>query len=406
VQVSAASLFALILAAVVLQILIGAIAAARRRHPEADETSPAKAPRGAATVLIAPSDIPTEVPAQAGTSPAWRQLRVVGRALEDAAGTQCSFTLAAADGAPLPPWVAGQYIIVEVPLGAGGVALRCYSLSGPPSTERYRITVKRAGSASTALHDTLQVGDGLRVGPPAGRFVFEPDPGALTVLVAGGIGVTPLLAMLHGGALLDGRPAVLYYGVRDHRELAFRAELEALRRAAPQLRVHVVYSAPVAEAPPSAAPDSVGLLDIDLLRRTLPAGRHRFYVCGPPAMMATLLPALRAWGVAPADLRAEAFGPAAAPARSAAPTRSDAQPVTFRRSGRTLTWDGSQSILALAEGAGLALASSCREGSCGVCEVGLRSGAVCYPSPTVYLPAPGNCLPCVARPTSPIELDA
>jgi hypothetical protein len=299
VQVSAASLFALILAAVVLQILIGAIAAARRRHPEADETSPTKAPRVAATGLTAPTDMPTEVPAQAGTSPAWRQLRVVGRALEDAAGTQCSFTLAAADGAPLPPWVAGQYIIVEVPLGTGGVALRCYSLSGPPSTERYRITVKRAGAASTALHDTVQVGDGLRVGPPAGRFVFEPDPGALTVLVAGGIGVTPLLAMLHGGALLDGRPAVLYYGVRDHRELAFRAELEALRRAAPQLRVHVVYSAPVAEAPPSAAPDSVGLLDIDLLRRTLPAGRHRFYVCGPPAMMATLLPALRAWGGRP-----------------------------------------------------------------------------------------------------------
>jgi ferredoxin len=177
--------------------------------------------------------------------------------------------------------------------------------------------------------------------------------------------------------------------------------------------VHVVYSAPLADAPPGEAPDAVGVLDIDLLRRTLPAGRHRFYVCGPPAMMATLLPALRAWGVAPADLRSEAFGPAAAPpaaptatAASTAAADSAAQPVTFVRSGRTLAWDGRQSILDLAEAAGLDLASSCREGRCGVCEVALRSGTVRYTSPPDHTPEPGHCLPCIARPTSPIELDA
>ncbi len=404
---SAATLFTLILAAVVLQILIWAIVAARRRPAVAAVASPAKAPRGAAPALTAPAGTPSrppsKLPAPAGTSPAWRSLRVVDRAFEDAAGSQCSFTLAAADGAPLPRWDAGQHIIVDVPLRAGGVVRRCYSLSGPPSAERYRITVKRAGLASSALHDGLQIGDLLQARPPAGHFLFEPDPGALTVLVAGGIGITPLLAMLHGGALVGGRPAVLYYGVRDHRELAFRAELGALRLAAPQLQVHVVYSAPLAYAPPGEAPDAVGLFDIDLLRRTLPAGRHRFYVCGPPPMMATLLPALRAWGVAPADLRSEAFGPAAAPPAAAA---SAAQPVTFLRSGRTLAWDGRQSILDLAEAAGLDLASSCREGSCGVCEVALRAGTVKYPSPPDHTPEPGHCLPCIARPTSPIELDA
>ncbi|MBL8614046.1 MAG: 2Fe-2S iron-sulfur cluster binding domain-containing protein [Deltaproteobacteria bacterium] len=385
---TAGALFSAILGAVALQLVIWAVVRALRR-PAAPAPS---APR-------------PEAAAPTPDDRAWRAVRVVERQLEDAAGTQLSLHLAPTDGRPLGPGLPGQHLSIEVPVAGGPPLVRCYSLSGPAAADRLRITVKRAGQASTALHERAVVGDVLRIRPPSGRFVFAPDPGATPVLVAGGVGITPLIKMLHNGALEGGRPAHLYYGVRDHQELAFRAELAALRRAHPALRLTVVYSRPDPAAPPELRPDAVGHVDLDLLRRTLPAGRHRFYVCGPPAMMAALLPALRAWGVAEDDLRAEAFGPAA-PSAAPAPTAAAPQLVQFVRSGRQAQWTGPGTLLELAEAAGVGMDSGCRAGSCGTCEVRLRSGAVSYLTPPDWAPSPGACLPCVARPTSAVELDA
>lgn len=383
---TAGALFFAILGAVALQLVMWAAVRAWQR--------PAPAPAAAA-----PADpLPTPPDARA-----WRAVRVVDRRFEDPAGAQLSLLLAPTDGRPLPVGRPGQHLTLEVPVAGGPPLVRCYSLSGPAAPDRLRITVKRAGRASSALHDAVGVGDLLRIRPPSGRFVFDPDPTATAVLIAGGIGLTPLLAMLHGGALHDGRPVRLYYGVRDHTERAFGDELAALQRAHPQLRVTLVHSRPAPDAPPDQRPDAVGHIDLDLLRRTLPAGRHRFYVCGPPAMMASLLPALRAWGVAEDDLRAEAFGPAAAPA-SAAPQAP--VPVTFCRSGRQLEWTGPGTLLELAEAAGIPLESGCRTGSCGTCLVPVRSGTVCYSTPPGHLLDAGACLPCVARPGGALELDA
>jgi ferredoxin len=153
-------------------------------------------------------------------------------------------------------------------------------------------------------------------------------------------------------------------------------------------------------------------VDIDLLRRTLPAGRHQFYVCAPPPMMASLLPALLAWGVQPDDIHHESFGPASVQSaqvssRAEGPRASSSFEVMFRRSARTLVWDGEDAnLLDFAERHALSVESGCRSGSCGTCEVKVITGTVRYDLPPDREITPGHCLLCVGVPDGPLELEA
>jgi ferredoxin len=149
-----------------------------------------------------------------------------------------------------------------------------------------------------------------------------------------------------------------------------------------------------------------------MLRDCLPHGRHQCYVCGPAAMMESLVPAIAAWGVPAGDIHFEAFGPASvvlAPATAEHPQPLLAVPldVRFARSGRTLSWDGRDAnLLEFAERQGLAIEAGCRAGSCGSCETKLLSGEVRYPHPPDYAIARGHCLLCVGTPASALELEA
>ena len=110
-----------------------------------------------------------------------------------------SLTLQSADGQPLPTALPGQYVVVRLQPTAGGPPLfRSYSLSGPPSTERYRISVKIEpnGAAGTYLRDHVRVGDALDVSSPRGSFILQSGERPV-VLLSAGIGATPVLAMLH-----------------------------------------------------------------------------------------------------------------------------------------------------------------------------------------------------------------
>jgi len=155
-----------------------------------------------------------------------------------------------------------------------------------------------------------------------------------------------------------------------------------------------------------------GHVNIDLLRQTLPHGKHQFYVCGPAAMMESLVPAIVAWGVPAGDIHYEAFGPASVHLTPAAATMSVndvATPleVRFQRAGRTLLWDGQDgSLLEFAERHGVSVESGCRAGSCGSCETRLTAGTVRYTKSLDYDVTPGHCLLCVGTPTSGITLEA
>jgi hypothetical protein len=301
---------------------------------------------------------------------------------------------------------------------------RCYSLSDRPDPSGYRITVKRvpapagrpelpAGLSSTCFHDQVREGDVLKVKAPAGRFVIDTDASVPAVLVAGGIGITPMMSMLRWCATEQpARTVHLYYGVRNSGDHAFKLILEQLAAQQPAFHLHVVYSQPGTDDVAGRDYQHAGRIDVDLLRRTLPPGHHQFYVCGPPAMMESLVPALIGWGVPALDVHFEAFGPASVKLAAPSPAGAGNAPVTpldvkFSRSDRTLVWDGQDAnLLDFADRHGLAVDSGCRSGSCGTCETRLTSGTVHYDAKPDHDIAPGHCLLCVGRPTSALVLEA
>jgi Na+-transporting NADH:ubiquinone oxidoreductase subunit NqrF len=204
----------------------------------------------------------------------------------------------------------------------------------------------------------------------------------------------------------------LYYGVRSSADQAFRIALSTLASLHPALTLHVVYSRPEPTDQPQRDYHHVGHIDIDLLRRTLPHGKHEFYVCGPAPMMQGLVPALRDWGVHDSDLHYEAFGPAsvkpaAAMSQASGPSTPSPVEVRFERSGRTLSWDGQEgNLLDFAERHGLTVESGCRSGGCGACQTRLIEGTVTYADKPDHDIDPGHCLLCVGKPSTPLVLEA
>lgn len=411
---TAAELLGWISAALLLQLAVGIGVVVRRR-------------------LAAPM-APAQ-PAAARTRPdlaweGWREFRVKQRAFEDASHSQCSFYLEAVDGRPLPPFRPGQFLTFSLDVASGAsdeaharrAITRCYSLSDRPDPEHYRVTIKRVpappdhpqvlpGLSSNHFHDHLRVGDVLRVKAPSGHFVIDPDASIPLVLIGGGIGITPMMSMLRWCIGNQPQRAVhLYYGLRNSDVQAFKSPLQEMAASHPTLRLHVVYSRPSAADALGRDYQHAGHVDIELLRRTLPHGRHQFYVCGPPAMMQTLVPALAEWGVAVTDIHYEAFGPASVKlpgAQAPALPAVSGVEVKFQRSGRTLTWDGKDaSLLDFAERNGIEVESGCRSGSCGSCETRLLEGAVQYATPPDHDVAAGHCLLCVGQPATSLALEA
>ena len=412
---TAVELLGLISAALLIQLAVGIGVVLRRRR------------------LAAPLTPPRPVTARAKPDLAWegwREFRVAQRRLEDAARSQCSFHLQPVDGQTLPAFRPGQFLtfsldVFEGPAHAaeaGRTITRCYSLSDRPDPAHYRVTIKRVpappdhpqalpGLSSNHFHDHVRVSDILRVKAPSGHFFIDPDPSVAVVLIGGGIGITPMMSMLRWCiANQPQREVHLYYGLRNGEEHAFKPQLEELAASHPALRLHVAYSRPASADVAGRDYQHAGHVDVELLRKTLPHGRHQFYVCGPPAMMQTLVPALADWGVPVADIHYEAFGPASVKLpgaqASAVPVVSGVE-VKFQRSGRTLTWDGKDaSLLDFAERHGIEVESGCRSGGCGSCETRMLEGSVQYEHTPDHDLAVGHCLLCVGRPATSLVLEA
>jgi ferredoxin-NADP reductase len=353
--------------------------------------------------------------------------RVVQRSLEDAARSQCSFHLQPVDGQPLPAFRPDQFLTFSLALGAAAgdgsarTITRCYSLSDRPDPAHYRVTIKRVpapldhpeylpGLSSNHFHDHIRVGDVLSAKAPSGHFFLDPNAAVPVVLIGGGIGITPMMSMLRWCiANQPQRPVHLCYGLRNSDEHAFKTQLEDIAAAHPALQLHVVYSRPAAADVPGRDYQHAGHVDVELLRKTLPHGRHQFYVCGPPAMMQALVPALAEWGVPVADIHYEAFGPASVKLPGAEVTTQlevSGIEVKFQRSGRTLAWNGSDaSLLDFAERHGIEVESGCRSGGCGSCETRVLEGSVAYQHAPDHDVAQGHCLLCVGRPTTSLVLE-
>lgn len=321
-----------------------------------------------------------------------------------------SFYLAPEDGRPLPRFEPGQYLTFHLPSADPLRPLvRCYSLSERPREDFYRVTVKRVatGGGSNYFHRDVHPGGLLQVESPQGAFFLDPTDSLPLVLVGAGIGVTPIMSMaaslVHRG---DARPIYIFTGFRSSREHPFRVQLNELTSVAPNLSLDVSYSRPLATDRLDVEYDHHGFVDASRLQRVLPSSNFRYYVCGPAAMMESLLPTLLKQGVPADHLHYEAFGPASVLGLTGAGATPPCD-VQFARSGKALRWTGNESsLLELAERGGVPMESGCRAGGCGQCRVMIAAGRVAHAKPPGVQLVDGECLACIARPTGDVIVDA
>lgn len=218
-----------------------------------------------------------------------------------------SFVLAPQDGGAVMAHAPGQYIGLRVTVD-GAEQRRQFSLSAAANGENYRISVKReaGGKVSNFLHGQVQEGDVIELFPPAGAFTLN-DSARPLVLISGGVGITPTLAMLDA-ALATGRPIHFIHAARNGRVHAFRDHIDALERKHPQLQRFYCY----AEDGATAAHAS-GYLDTALLAGWLPASRDvDAYYLGPLPFMQAVKRSLGELGVPVSQSHHEFFGPAGA----------------------------------------------------------------------------------------------
>ena len=219
-----------------------------------------------------------------------------------------SFYFKPADGGPILDYAPGQYIGLQLFI-KGEETRRNYSLSAIADGNQYRISVKREpnGVASNYLHDQLHVGDSINLFAPSGEFTLSDSQKPL-VLISGGVGITPTLAMLEA-ALATSRPVHFIHCARNGGVHAFREWVEGLAERHPQLKHFYCYAEDDGTLP---AAHAVGLLDQPLLDQWLPGERDvDAYFLGPKGFMAAIKRQLKAAGVPEHQSHYEFFGPAA-----------------------------------------------------------------------------------------------
>ncbi|MCP3382273.1 MOSC and FAD-binding oxidoreductase domain-containing protein [Bradyrhizobium sp. CCGUVB4N] len=356
----------------------------------------------------------------ASPSPAWRGFRPyrVARKIAETDNVT-SLILEPADGHPGVAALPGQFVIMRLGPSATPAMTRSYSLSRHADAASYRLSIKREahGIASTYVADELEPGDIVQLGAPRGSFTLQQGTRPI-VLLSAGIGVTPVLAMLHALAAEGTTREVWWlHGNRNGREHAFGAEVRELLGRLPHHHSHVCYSRPDPNDRPEVDFDSTGHLDRQLLQTINVPQDGDFYLCGPAAFISDLTTALHAWGVAPDRIHTELFGarPSLTPGIAASPNRSAHLPlgvpgpgpmVSFARSGLNVCWGPSYaSLLELAEACDVPVRWSCRTGVCHNCESGLVAGDVSYQPDPLDAPADGNVLICCARPQGDIVID-
>ena len=335
------------------------------------------------------------------------------------------------DGQPLRAALPGQYVVLRLQPTPGGPAasaeasapkpiFRSYSLSGPESTERYRISVKIEpnGAAGTYLGEHVRVGDALDVSAPRGSFILQSGERPV-VLLSAGIGATPVLAMLHAlAAARSTRPVWWLHGARDEQHHPFAAEVRRLMLALPHGRSYVCYSRPGLGDTMTEGFEGAGHLSRPVFDTVGVPRDADVYICGPTRFMRDTKQALVAFGVASERMHVELFNgsesmtPGVVGAAPRAPhlPKDDAETgpvVSFARSGVAAHWNASsyQSILELAEACDVPVRWSCRTGVCHNCESGLVSGAVAYGPEPLDKPADGNLLVCCSQPLTDMVID-
>ncbi|WP_279357712.1 hybrid-cluster NAD(P)-dependent oxidoreductase [Methylobacterium indicum] len=291
----------------------------------------------------------------------------------------------------------GQFLTFAFEIG-GETVHRCYTISSAP-TRPYAvsITVKRVpgGPVSNWLHDTLKAGDTVRALGPMGEFTCFAHPAQKYLLLSGGSGVTPMMAMARTfHDLGQGRDVAFVHSARTPADIVFRGELETMARLDPAFRLHAVCEG---DAPDEAWTGPRGRLSLAVLRETVPDFLEReVFVCGPAPYMAAVRTMLSEAGFDMARHHEESFDFGALPeadraAAAEAEQALDAEAqdpqaplapavrtfrVEFAKTRRVLDCPEDSTVLDAARKAGIRLPSSCAKGLCGTCKSKVTSGTV------------------------------
>jgi ferredoxin-NADP reductase/MOSC domain-containing protein YiiM len=351
-------------------------------------------------------------------SPGFRPLKVAR--IDRESSSVVSVVLEPADNRPLTVPLPGQFVVLQVrPEADSRQVLRSYSLSGMPDAGRYRITIKEEphGIVSTFVSKQLRTGDVVDVSAPRGAFILQHGDTPV-VLLSAGVGVTPVMAMLHSLAEhASPRQVWWIFGARSGQDHPFAQEARDLLAKLPHARSYIAYSRPDATDRPGINFDAAGRLTVAVLEKLGVPLEADFYLCCPPAFLEDFTAVLMSWGVAPKCVHTEIFGSGSSimPGVNNAPRRAPHAPVgppgngpkiSFARAGLTVSWNPQfQSLLELAEACDVPVRFACRSGVCHTCECGLISGSVNYDPNPLEPPAVGNLLICCSRPQEDVVID-
>ena len=320
-------------------------------------------------------------------------------------------------------FVPGQFLNVAFWIG-GARMNRSYSISSSPTQREYvDLTVRREprGAVSRHIVDLLKVGDQIEVGGPVGRFTFPGTEAESIVLIAGGVGITPMMSITRYLTERSWAGDIFFFYVcRTPADFIFADEVAVLQRMNPKLRVAVTVSKPEG----TDWKGSRGRITKEMLTQTVPdLASRRIHLCGPLSMMESTKAILVELGVPADHLKTEAFG-AVKPAPAAAgtslkPTAPATGPlVTFSKNNKSAkihvdlrSGDSppEQTILELSEELGIGIEFSCRVGTCGICKVKMTSGEV---EMAVQDALDGDdktngiILACEAKPTDDVTVEA
>lgn len=310
-----------------------------------------------------------------------------------------SFYLSA-DGHQALKFVPGQFLTLKVEI-EGKEQIRTYTLSSAPADDYYRISVKREdspdgkrpkGTFSSYLHSDINVGDTILAKAPAGAFQYDSESDRPVLLLAGGVGITPMISMARH-ALTEGlrtrkmRSITFIGAAHSRQQRAFFDEFNKIAEAS-QNQIQAYWALSETSSDLKAGKDfqHVGHISKDFLQAILRLDDYDCYLCGPAGFMQASYDLLRSLGVSDFRIHAEAFGPASLKRHADKATKSfvsrpaaDQAIVEFSNSKIEQAWskeDGN--LLEFAEAHGFTPEFGCRSGQCGACKVKLSSGKVAY----------------------------
>lgn len=389
-----------------LLLHVGWLVACDRWLPQAPSAAPSARPGATPPAPSAPAPRPS-TPGSSRLS-GWVQVPVIGVFPETDDIT--TFRMARPEGFS---FTAGQFTSVRVRID-GKPVVRCYSISSAPeATGYFEISVKRQGLMSGTLHASIRPGSMVSVMAPSGGFSYAASDDRPLALVAGGVGITPLISMLRHAIHADPtRPVTLLYSVHGHGDIAFRDELRLIAARHPQVTVVVTCT----RGPHDAGTRS-GRIDGAMIREHVADLTDTvFMICGPGPMIEVMRSTLAELGVPADQIRSEAFEAAVAstavPAETPAADQAAATGASYRLRlidhDATIVVDGRDTLLAACEAAGIELPSACRAGVCGTCRARLVDGRVRCDSDLLNdgERRQGIILPCVSWPESDCTMEA